>query len=76
MLKGLKTALSFKASYDTAGTWNFGLDLTETAGGGADTGMLETDLNKLVRDLSAAAEEEAQVWRSSSMRRNISRLLN
>ena len=58
LLKGLKTALSFKASYDTAGTWNFGLDLTETAGGGADTGMLETDLNKLVRDLSAAAEEE------------------
>jgi hypothetical protein len=58
LLKGLKTALSFKASYDAAGTWNFGLDLTETAGGGADTGMLETDLNKLVRDLSAAAEEE------------------
>jgi hypothetical protein len=58
LLKGLKTALSFKASYDVAGTWNFGLDLTETAGGGADTGMLETDLNKLVRDLSAAAEEE------------------
>jgi hypothetical protein len=58
LLKGLKTALSFKASYDAAGTWNFGLDLTETAGGGADTGTLETDLNKLVRDLSAAAEEE------------------
>jgi AAA ATPase domain len=58
LLKGLKTALSFKASYDAAGTWNFGLDLTETAGGGADTGMLETDLNKLVRDLSAAAEEQ------------------
>jgi hypothetical protein len=58
LLKGLKTALSFKASYDTGGTWNFGLDLTETAGGGADTGMLETDLNKLARDLSEAAEEE------------------
>src|SRR6201993_116852 len=58
LLKGLKTALSFKASYDAAGTWNFGLDLTETAGGGADTGMLETDLNKLVRDLSAGAQEE------------------
>ena len=58
LLKGLKTALSFKASYDAGGTWNFGLDLTETAGGGADTGMLETDLNKLVRDLSAAADEE------------------
>jgi len=58
LLKGLKTALSFKASYDTGGTWNFGLDLTETAGGGAHTGVLETDLNKLARDLSEAAEEE------------------
>lgn len=58
LLKGLKTALSFKASYDTSGAWNFGLDLTEAAGGGADTGTLETDLNKLVRDLSEAANEE------------------
>lgn len=58
LLKGLKTALSFKASYDTSGAWNFGLDLTETAGGGADTGTLETDLHKLVRDLSEAANEE------------------
>ena len=58
LLKGLKTALSFKASYDSAGTWSFGLDLADTAGGGADTGVLETDLAKLVRDLSAAAEEE------------------
>lgn len=58
LLKGLKTALSFKASYDSGGTWSFGLDLAETAGGGADTGTLETDLAKLVRDLSAAAEEE------------------
>ena len=58
LLKGLKTALSFKASYDPNGTWNFGLDLTETAGGGADSGALETDLAKLVRDLAAAAEEE------------------
>lgn len=59
LLKGLKTALSFKASYDTGGTWSFGLDLTETAGGGgADTGMFETDLHKLVLDLSEAAKEE------------------
>lgn len=44
LLNGLKTALSFKASCDTGGTWTFGLDLTESAGGGgADTGMLETD---------------------------------
>jgi hypothetical protein len=58
LAKALKTAMSFKASYDLTGTWNFGLDLSETAGGGADTGTLETDLAKLVRDLSGAAEEE------------------
>lgn len=58
LLKALKTALSFKASYDASGGWNFGLDLSETTGGGADTGKLETDLAKLVRDLSEAAEEE------------------
>lgn len=58
LLKALKTALSFKASYDSSGSWNFGLDLTDIAGGGADTGMLETDIAKLVRDVSEAAEEE------------------
>ena len=58
VLKALKTALSFKASYDAAGTWNFGLDLSDIAGGGADTGVLETDLAKLIRDLAAAAQEE------------------
>jgi hypothetical protein len=56
--RALKTAVSFKASYDSAGAWNFGVDLGETAGGGADTGVLETDLGKLVADLAAAAEEE------------------
>ena len=56
--KGLKTALSFKASYDSTGTWNFGLDLAESTGGGADTRMPETDLAKLVHDLAEAAEEE------------------
>jgi DNA transposition AAA+ family ATPase len=58
LLKALKTALSFKASYDGTGSFSFGLDLSETAGGGADTGLLETDLSKLVRDLAGAAEEE------------------
>lgn len=58
LLKALKTAASFKASYDTSGTWSFGLDLTDTTGGGADTGVLETDLTKLLRDLTGAAEEE------------------
>lgn len=56
--KALKTALSFKASYDAAGTWNFGVDLSESAGGGADTGVLETDLTKLVNDLAAAASDD------------------
>lgn len=58
LLKALKTALSFRASYDVSGSWNFGLDLAETPGGGADTGFLETDLAKLVSDLSFAAEDE------------------
>lgn len=58
LLQAFKTALSFKASYDVGGVWNFGLDLTEGPGGGADTGVLETDLSKLVQDLSAAAGEE------------------
>ena len=58
LLKGLKTALSFKASYDATGTWRFGVDLAEAAGGGADTGILDTDLKKLVNDLADAAEEE------------------
>ena len=58
LVKALKTALSFKASYDSTGAWNFGLDLSESVGGGADTGVLETDLRKLIQDLAAAAEEE------------------
>lgn len=58
LLAALKTALSFKASYDANGIWNFGLDVSGLPGGGADTGVLETDLFKLIRDLAAAAEEE------------------
>ncbi len=58
VLKALKTALSFKASYDSTGKWSFGLDLDSAAGGGADTGGFESDLGKLLRDLSAAAEEK------------------
>lgn len=59
LLKALRTALSFKASYDATGTWNFGVDLSAAgAGGGADTGTLKTDLLKLVKDLSLAAREE------------------
>lgn len=58
IMRALQTALSFKASYDSSGTWNFGLDLQGEPGGGADSGVLETDLGKLVRDLAAAAAEE------------------
>ena len=57
LLRGLKTALSFKASYDVSGTWTFGVDLSGTPGGGADSGVLRTDLKKIVKDLSLAARE-------------------
>ncbi|MHB1599729.1 MAG: ATP-binding protein [Acidimicrobiales bacterium] len=58
LLRALKTAVSFKASYDMSGTWSFGLDLSDIGGGGADTGVLETDLLKLLHDIAAAAAEE------------------
>lgn len=58
VLRALKTALSFKASYDSTGTWSFGLDLSEAGGGGADSGVLDTDLRKIVKDVSLAAREE------------------
>lgn len=58
MLRALKTALSFKASYDTSGTWNFGLDLSGQPSGGADTGSIEADVSKLLKDVSGAADEE------------------
>ncbi len=60
ILKALKTILSFKASYDTSGTWSFGLDLGDQPGGGADTGEFEADLAKLLRDLAGAAEEQGR----------------
>ncbi len=58
VLKALRTALSFKASYDSAGRWSFGLDLEGAPGGGADTGAFESDLGKLLRDLAGAAEDQ------------------
>jgi hypothetical protein len=58
LLKSLKTAVSFKASYDITGTWSFGVDLGEAGGGGANTGILDTDLKKLINDLADGAEEE------------------
>lgn len=59
LLKSLKTALSFKASYDAHGTWTFGVDLAGAPGGGADTGILDTDLKKLINELADAADEES-----------------
>jgi hypothetical protein len=58
VLKALKTALSFKASYDSTGSWSFGLDLDAAPGGGADTGGFEADLGKLLRDLAGAAADQ------------------
>jgi hypothetical protein len=58
LLKSIKTALSFKASYDATGTWTFDVDLAGAPGGGANTGILDTDLKKLINDLADAAEEE------------------
>lgn len=58
ILRALKTALSFKASYDATGTWNFGVDLSGATGGAADSGVLLTDLGKVIHDVSRAAGEE------------------
>lgn len=60
LLRGLKTAVSFfRVSYDaSAGTFNYGVDLSNVSGGGADTGQLEADLNKLILDLAAAAADQ------------------
>lgn len=57
-LRALKTALSFKASYDPTGTWSFGVDLSGEPGGGADSGILETDVRKIVKDVSLAAKDD------------------
>lgn len=57
LLKALTTALSFKASYDSAGRWSFGVDLAGASGGGADTGVLETDVVKLIKDVADAAAD-------------------
>lgn len=58
LLRALKTMASFRASVDPSGTWSFGLDLSQVAGGGADTGDLEADLMKVLHDVSGAAAED------------------
>jgi DNA transposition AAA+ family ATPase len=62
LLRGIKTAASFfHVTYDaSASTFTYGLDLSTIGGGGADTGHLEADLNKLVLDLAAAAAEQGR----------------
>jgi hypothetical protein len=59
--RALKTAMSFfRLSYDAqTASFTYEIDLSQTGGGGADTGLLETDLGKLIEDLSAAAAESA-----------------
>lgn len=57
-LRALKTALSFKASYDPNGTWTFGVDLDASQGGGADSGVLRTDLRKIIKDVAMGAGEQ------------------
>lgn len=55
----IKTLLSFaRASVDMTSTWSFGLNLADTPGGGADTGLLEADLGRVLDDLADAAEEQ------------------
>ena len=58
LLRAIATALSFKASYDHTGTWTFGMDLSGVPSGGADSGVLETDLKRVIRDVSLAAGED------------------
>ncbi|MBC3186673.1 hypothetical protein H7347_08875 [Corynebacterium sp. zg-331] len=46
--------LSFKTSYDSSGNWSFGLDLSKTTGGAADSGSLAMDTKNIIRDVAAA----------------------
>lgn len=57
--RALKTAASFfRLSYDAqTASFTYELDLSQASGGGADTGLLEADLGKLIDDLSGAAAE-------------------
>jgi AAA ATPase domain len=58
LLRAIKTVVSLRASVDQSGTWTFGLDLDASPGGGADSGALDFDLSRSVRDLSDLAVEE------------------
>ena len=55
----IKSLLSFvKPSVDPmTGSWSFGLDFSGASGGGADTGILEADLGRVLTDLTEVAKE-------------------
>lgn len=55
--RALRTFSSFTVTVDTAGTWSFGLDLSDEPESAANTGNLELDLTQFGRDLAAAAAE-------------------
>jgi hypothetical protein len=56
--RAVRTFASFKTTYDlSANAVTFGLDLADASGGGADSGVFETDLAKLVEDMSGLAAE-------------------
>jgi hypothetical protein len=56
-LDALKTALSFRSSVGIPGVFSFGIDLNHAKGSNANTGNLTGDISRLLRDLSAASEE-------------------
>lgn len=58
VLSALKTFASFRAMVTSDGVWTFGLDLDAAPGGGADSGSLDLDLSKVVRDIASVAAEQ------------------
>jgi hypothetical protein len=57
VLSALKTALSFSATISMNPSLTFGLDLSKARGSNAGPGDLSGDVERLLRDLSGAAEE-------------------
>jgi len=56
--RAVRTFASFKTTYDlSANAVTFGLDLADASGGDADSGVFETDLAKLVEDMSGLAAQ-------------------
>ena len=56
--RAVRTFARFKVTCDlSANAVTFGLDLADASDGGADSGVLETDLAKLVEDVSGLAAQ-------------------